>query len=62
MYVVFCYDDEKWVSGLRKNAFSMCNNKCDALRFPNLQVATEFVSVLRVLYPDIYFRIFPFSE
>lgn len=62
MYCVFVYDDEKWVSGIRKNGFSMCNNKHDALLLPDLKVATDFVSVLRSLYPDVYFRIFPFSE
>jgi len=62
MFCVFNYNDEKWVSGIRKNAFKMCNNKYDALHFPSVDVAVHFLAVLKALYPDVLFSIIPFSE
>ena len=62
MFCVLDYDDEKWVCGIRKNALQLSRNQSDALLFSDLSVAEAFVSVLRFLYPDVYFRAFPFSE
>lgn len=62
MYCVFCYDDEKWVKCISPNRLVTSNNKFDALKIPDLTVAFNFVVVLESLYPDCYFRVFPFNE
>ena len=62
MYCVFCYDNERWVSGIRRNAITYANNKLDALKIPDLTVAYNFVVLLETLYPYLYFRVFPFNE
>lgn len=62
MFCIFNENDEKWISGIRKNAFQMCNTKYDALLFPTVDVAARFLTVLHCLYPDIFFCIYSFSE
>ena len=62
MFVIFNYNDEKWVSGILKNTFLMCNNKYDALHLPTIEVAALFLVVLKALYPDILFSIISYSE
>ena len=62
MFCVFNYNDEKWVTGIRKNAFQMSKYKCDALLFPTADVAVHFLAVLKSLYPDVLFSIIRFSE
>lgn len=61
MFIVFDYDDEKYVCGMRKNAVTLCNNRFDALHFSSKEIAEMFVSVLKELYPDVYFRVLPFE-
>ena len=58
-YVIFDYDDEAYISGIRKNAFQMVIKKSDALVFDNFVTAEYFLRVLKELFPDIYFRMIP---
>lgn len=62
MFVIFDYTDQKYISGLRKNAFGMCNNRFDALHFSSSKTAHKFVCILKDLYPDILFGVLPFEE
>lgn len=56
-FVVFNHDDEKWVSGIRKNAVQLNRDKGCAVVFPTIDCAVHFLAVLKVLYPDLFFQV-----
>lgn len=61
MFIVFAYDDERWVSGVRKNAYATNRDRSCAIVFPSAEVALAFADVLTATYGGV-FSVFSLEE
>lgn len=61
VFVVFAYEDEKWVFGVRKNAYATNRDRSCAIVFPSAEVAHSFADVLTATYGGV-FSVFSLDE